>query len=222
MPLNFSLRHAYLESETDSVLPMAPNIYIITPIQHEQECAGRSLATLLISWVAVAMLGAILLRWEHMWIALTVLTLLFLMMCAYAIKLKRQTPGEIVGEDRCYVHSNNSNNDISNSRNIQTVSGSVDNFTEIIQPPAYQQYWINDLPPSYSAAIGTELPIEITRTSLPILDDNYATITSNPPAYCTVIQLDSIGTHTIDGNEQQLVDSVLPPLARNLNSDSKF
>lgn len=77
------------------------------------------------------MLGAILLRWEHMWIALTVLTLLFLMMCAYAIKLKRQTPGEIVGEDRCYVHSNNSNNDISNSRNIQTVSGSVDNFTEV-------------------------------------------------------------------------------------------
>ncbi|CAD6233820.1 GSCOCG00007317001-RA-CDS [Cotesia congregata] len=193
MPLNFSLRHAYLEAETDiRSLPMASNIYIITPIQHEQKCAGRSLATLLVSWVAVTMLGAILLRWKHMWIALTVLTLLFLMMCAYAIKMKRQVRPD-QRDEQCIIQENINGAAVDNpeirTRQIQTVSGSVDDFTEIIQPPAYQTFWINDLPPSYSAVIGEQVPPVGPRLALP--NDTYATITSNPPPYCAVLRLET-------------------------------
>ncbi|KAG8033851.1 hypothetical protein G9C98_008332 [Cotesia typhae] len=163
---------------------------INTYAYREHECAGRSLATLLVSWVAVAMLGAILLRWEHMWIALTVLTLLFLMMCAYTIKMKRQVrPDE--RDERCFIEENINDAGVDNpeirARQIQTVSGSVDDFTEIIQPPAYQTYWINDLPPSYSVAVGE--PSTGQRLAVP--SDTYVTITSNPPPYCAVLRLET-------------------------------
>lgn len=56
------------------------------------------------------------------------------MMCAYAIKMKRQVrPDE--RDERCFIQENINGAGVDNpeirARQIQTVSGSVDDFTEV-------------------------------------------------------------------------------------------
>lgn len=71
---------------------------IIQPVQ-DADCSGRTLATLLVAWVATAMVASILLRWEYMWIVLAVLTLLFLLVCGYTAYYVKKAHARLLLEE---------------------------------------------------------------------------------------------------------------------------
>ncbi|XP_034937718.1 uncharacterized protein [Chelonus insularis] len=166
----------------------------VNTYDHRQsECSGRSLATLLIAWVSAALVASVLLRWKYMWIALAVLTLLFLIACGYAASThRRNTERSTSREETRIIDGRN--------RNIPTVSGGVDNNTDIIAPPAYQTYWINDLPPSYTVVIGTQPP---TGAYPMHVEELFTPRPSNPPPYSVATQHDhtqsSSDTHQLPG-----------------------
>lgn len=161
----------------------------ITPFEHRDvDCSGRSLATLLVAWVGAAMMASVLLRWKYMWIALTILTLLFLFACGYAACNARKAHARVMLNEEARVLDRRRRD-----RNIQSVSGSVANGAEITEPPAYQSYWITDLPPPYAVVIGAEPPPAFPRSSE---SEPITPRLSNPPPYSVAIQSETNAAQT--------------------------
>ncbi|XP_043467128.1 diacylglycerol kinase A-like isoform X2 [Leptopilina heterotoma] len=150
----------------------------------DTDCTSRSLATLLVAWVGAAMVASVLLRWKYMWIALAILTLLFLIACGYAACNARSAHQRIACRSNRPIVRRRS------IENVQTVSRIVDG-NYVVDPPAYQTFWITDLPPSYSAVIRAQPP-NYHLTSV----DEFAIgpRLSNPPPYTMVIQSDVLNT----------------------------
>jgi len=91
---------------------------IIQPVQ-DADCSGRTLATLLVAWVAMAMIASILLRWEYMWIVLAILTMLFLLVCGYtAYYVKRAHARMLIEEQRAAIRTVSSMMERSNCREV--------------------------------------------------------------------------------------------------------
>lgn len=143
----------------------------------ETECSGRSLATLLVAWVSAAMVASVLLRWKYMWIALAVLTLLFLIACGYAaFTTRRNLQRDILTEEAYFDHRR---------REISTVSGDLAPCGDRVEPPAYQNYWITDLPPPYAVVIGAEpTPPTAGEERVQAVGPRL----SNPPPYSVAVQ----------------------------------
>ncbi|KAM0725952.1 hypothetical protein ACS0PU_008033 [Formica fusca] len=132
----------------------------------DADCSGRTLATLLIAWVTIAMVASILLEWEYMWIVLMVLTLLFLFICGYtAYNVKKTNARMLIEQQRRAA--------------IRTVSSiTAANRREM---ELYRTHLHVDLPPSYTSVVTTQTT---TSTSPRVSDeDKY----ENPPPYSIVI-----------------------------------
>lgn len=69
-------------------------------IIQDTDCSGRMLATVLVAWVTTAMIASILLQWEHMWIVLVILTLLFFLICVYTVYTVKKTHARILIEQQ--------------------------------------------------------------------------------------------------------------------------
>ncbi|XP_011303785.1 uncharacterized protein [Fopius arisanus] len=145
----------------------------------ETECSGRSLATMLVAWVSAAMVASVLLHWKYMWIALAVLTLLFLIACGYAAFTTRRNIQRDIQSNEAYMDQR--------SREINSVSGDLAPCDDRSEPPAYQNYWITDLPPPYAVVIGVEQapPSSLERAQSP------PPRLSNPPPYSVAVQQDN-------------------------------
>ncbi|XP_015592227.1 probable serine/threonine-protein kinase clkA isoform X2 [Cephus cinctus] len=190
MPLSYCVRHTYLETNRRMIRAGTHGSIMTNPTrQYENEtdsdCSGRSLATLVIAWVGAAMIASILLRWTYMWIALTVLTLLFLVACGYATCNARRAHLRAMMEEEEWQAGRQRRRE----RRLETVSGGVDNYPEVINPPAYENYWITDLPPAYTVVVGEH---GSEHANLPPLPDEGPAISnrrnSNPPPYSVAIQ----------------------------------
>ncbi|XP_012535913.2 uncharacterized protein LOC105836431, partial [Monomorium pharaonis] len=145
------------------------NISIMRIIQ-DADCSGRMLATVLVAWVSTAMIASILLQWEHMWIVLVILTLLFFLVCGYTVYTVKRTHARILFEQQRAAIRTIS--DITANRG-QTGS-SV--FTVRLPP---------DLPPSYASVVtvqGTTGPNRTSETVVPGQDKF-----EDPPPYSIVI-----------------------------------
>ncbi|XP_015116257.1 uncharacterized protein LOC107040625 isoform X2 [Diachasma alloeum] len=159
----------------------------VSPFDYrESECSGRSLATLLVAWVSAAMVASVLLRWKYMWIALAVLTLLFLIACGYAaFTTRRNLQRDILTDDPYFDQRR---------REINTVSGDLASCGERVEPPAYHNYWITDLPPPYAVVIGAEPP----PTPVEERVQSQGPRLSNPPPYSVAVQQDHATTPPVD------------------------
>ncbi|XP_043283580.1 uncharacterized protein [Venturia canescens] len=162
----------------------------ISPFEYRDvDCSSRSLATLMVAWVGAAMVASILLRWKYMWIALTILTLLFLFACGYAACNARRAHERAMANEENRIFEQNRRH-----RDIQSVSGSVDECREATEPPAYQSYWITDLPPPYAVVIGAEVPPPPPPPPMPRSSNPEPPSPTNtkPPPYSVAIQTDPI------------------------------
>ncbi|XP_051167455.1 GATA zinc finger domain-containing protein 4-like isoform X2 [Leptopilina boulardi] len=156
--------------------------------QQDTDCTSRSLATLLVAWVGAAMVASVLLRWKYMWIALAILTLLFLIACGYAACNARRTQHRIVCRSNRPVVRRHS------VEHVETVSRIVDG-NYVVDPPAYQTFWITDLPPSYSAVIRGQPSNSLPNYHLTSVDEfAIGPRLSNPPPYTMAIQSDTLNT----------------------------
>ncbi|XP_066586268.1 uncharacterized protein [Prorops nasuta] len=176
----------------------------------DTDCSGRALATLLVAWVGTAIVASILLRWKYMWIALAVLTLLFLLACGYTAchskainENARAINGTITDEEseirrRRHMRRGRARSG-GREAQITTVSSRVDNCFEN-EPPGYQAFWITDLPPSYASVIGSGssilLPVHTSSldsasassSSYPYLCSIDSTASPPPPPYAIAIE----------------------------------
>lgn len=134
------------------------------------------------------MVASVLLRWKYMWIALAVLTLLFLIACGYAACSARRSQERIVcrsGERHIVRRSHSFDH-------IHTVSRIVDN-NFIVEPPSYQTFWVTDLPPAYSTLVSSQPPTSLQNYHLTLVDElSISPRFSNPPPYSAAIQSDNL------------------------------
>ncbi|XP_046739939.1 uncharacterized protein LOC124407651 isoform X1 [Diprion similis] len=185
----YIIQHTYLRAE--AAMPRRRPVPMMNSRleddMREADCSGRALATLVVAWVGAALVASVLLKWTHMWVALAVLTLLFLAACGYAACDARRT------HERALAREEQRQLERRRRREQQLESvagGGIDNYPEIINPPEYQTYWVSDLPPSYNMAVNTTGSVG-GATSGPEVDTE-APITaprlSNPPPYAVAIQ----------------------------------
>ncbi|XP_011334334.1 uncharacterized protein LOC105277585 isoform X2 [Ooceraea biroi] len=141
----------------------------------DADCSGRTLATLLVAWVATAMVASILLRWEYMWIVLAILTMLFLFVCGYtAYYVKRAHARMLIEEQR---------------RAIRTISGIAErNNRREMERSAYATQLTVDLPPSYASVMSAQPTSTPPPASLQI-DRSGEDKFEEPPPYSTVINI---------------------------------
>ncbi|XP_012283513.1 uncharacterized protein LOC105701381 isoform X2 [Orussus abietinus] len=156
----------------------------INPFEYRgSDCSGRSLVTLVVAWIGAAMVASVLLGWKYVWIAMTVLTMLFLIACGYAactakkVQANALSRAEMERRRRQVV-------------DIETISGEVDGHVQIIRPPEYQTYWITDLPPPYSTIMGVSPAVGFPHQQPPeeanVGSDERRI--SNPPPYSVAVQ----------------------------------
>ncbi|XP_046472015.1 uncharacterized protein [Neodiprion pinetum] len=157
----------------------------------EADCSGRALATLVVAWVGAALVASVLLKWTHMWVALAVLTLLFLAACGYAACDARRTHERALAREEQRQLERRRRRE----QQLESVGGGIDNYPEIINPPEYQTYWVSDLPPSYNMAVNTTGSVGGATTG-PEVDTEAQSITaprlSNPPPYAVAIQAEPL------------------------------
>ncbi|XP_033215681.1 uncharacterized protein LOC117172052 isoform X2 [Belonocnema kinseyi] len=183
---------------------------VSTYTYQDADCTNRSLATLLVAWLGAAMVASVLLRWKYMWIALAILTLLFLIACGYAACSARRSHERIVYEngDRHIVRRRRHS-----LEHVQTVSRVVDN-NYIVEPPSYQTFWVQDLPPTYSAVVRTQVPASIPDYRLTSADDPpIGPRLSNPPSYSI-----AIGSNHPTAQIGQPANRTLEPNVQNFQS----
>ncbi|XP_032688927.1 uncharacterized protein LOC116852549 isoform X2 [Odontomachus brunneus] len=165
-------------------------VYLLGCIQ-DTDCSGRTLATVMVAWIAVLIVTSILLKWEYTWIVVTILTLLFLLICVWmAYHIKR-------AQQRTWFEEYQRRTDYENERrerNIWTISGiTVDNCGE------RESQRIVDPPPSYSSVIPTvQSTSESSRPSLTIGNLPNDSKCEDPPPYSSVI----CSTDTRDRNAE--------------------
>ncbi|KAF7995024.1 hypothetical protein HCN44_004496 [Aphidius gifuensis] len=161
---------------------------IISPLEYREDCSGRSMATLLVAWLSAAMVASILLRWKYMWIALAILTILFLAACGLAAYSSRKSARDEEEEEEA-----NRQQRLSDDRmNIQSISGDMSqNYPYNVEPPGYQTYWITELPPPYTVVVESDAPplissqLNSSANQEPSMDPP---LTGQPPPYSVAIQ----------------------------------
>lgn len=84
------------------------------------DCSGRTLATLLVAWVATLMVTSILLQWQYTWIVITTMTLMFLLVCACMAYNIKKTQVRTWFEDYQRTESERERRE---RRHIWTISG---------------------------------------------------------------------------------------------------
>ncbi|KAH0954226.1 hypothetical protein HN011_001749 [Eciton burchellii] len=141
----------------------------------DADCSGRTLATLLVAWVAMAMVASILLRWEYMWIVLAILTMLFLLVCGYtAYYVKRAHARMLLEEQRAAIRTVSSITERSNCREMER--------------SAYAAQLNADLPPSYASVVSMQ---SSSTSSLARIDRSVEDKFEEPPSYSTVININT-------------------------------
>ncbi|XP_012057482.1 PREDICTED: uncharacterized protein LOC105620601 [Atta cephalotes] len=137
----------------------------------DADCSGRMLATILVAWVTTAMIASILLQWEHMWVVLVILTLLFFLVCGYTVYTVKRTHARILIEQQRAA--------------IRTISDITTNRRQA-ESSAYAVHSSPDLPPSYASVMtvqGTSRSTQMLTTINPSSEDKF----ENPPPYSIVI-----------------------------------
>ncbi|XP_011876427.1 PREDICTED: uncharacterized protein LOC105566766 [Vollenhovia emeryi] len=137
-------------------------------IIQDADCSGRMLATILVAWVTTAMIASILLQWEHMWIVLVILTLLFFLVCGYTVYTVKRTHARILLEQQRAA--------------IRTISDITANRRQT-GPLTFAIRSTPDLPPSYASVMtvqGTSAPPRVPAESH---EDKF----EDPPPYSIVI-----------------------------------
>lgn len=154
------------------------------------------LATILVAWVTTAMIASILLQWDHMWIVLVVLTVLFFLVCGYTVYTVKRTHARILIEQQRVAIRTIS--DITANRR-QTGSSTI----AVHSTP--------DLPPSYASVVAVQGPSMSTQTSVTIgpPEDKF----ENPPPY-------SIAIASINAQEQNVEISREQPPASTEKDDA--
>ncbi|XP_014482294.1 PREDICTED: uncharacterized protein LOC106748364 isoform X2 [Dinoponera quadriceps] len=171
------------------------------------DCSGRTLATLLVAWVATLMVTSILLQWDYMWIVLTILTIMFLLLCAcmaynikkahmrtWATEHRRREAGD--GERRA-------------RRPVWTISGMTDEDRR-----ERESRQVTDLPPSYSSVVLSVCSTQPTsdsvqRVSLTIGDPPDGPKFEEPPPYSSVFSCtDAHDRNAEAANEPNTTSSV--------------
>ncbi|XP_071566833.1 uncharacterized protein [Temnothorax nylanderi] len=139
----------------------------------DADCSGRMLATILVAWVTTAMIASILLQWEHMWIVLVILTLLFFFVCGYTVYTVKRTQARILIEQRRAA--------------IRTISDITANRGQA-GPLAFTMRSAPDLPPSYASVVtvqGTSgTPGQTSGTVDPPGENKFL---EDPPPYAIVV-----------------------------------
>ncbi|KAL0134681.1 hypothetical protein PUN28_001459 [Cardiocondyla obscurior] len=136
----------------------------------DADCSGRMLATILVAWVTTAMIASILLQWEHMWIVLVILTLLFFLVCGYTVYTVKRTHARILLEQQRAA--------------IRTISGIANSRRQ--EPLAFAVRSPPDLPPSYASVVtvpGSSAPVRASETGGSSGDNKF----EDPPPYSIVI-----------------------------------
>ncbi|KAL6263837.1 hypothetical protein P5V15_003919 [Pogonomyrmex californicus] len=108
----------------------------------DADCSGRMLATILIAWVTTAMIASILLQWEHMWVVLVVLTVLFFLVCGYTVYTVKRAHARVLFEQQ--------------RATIRTISDITTANHRQAESSAYVTRLNADLPPSYTSVISVQ------------------------------------------------------------------
>lgn len=108
-------------------------------IIQDADCSGRMLATILVAWVTTAMIASILLQWEHMWIVLVILTLLFFLVCAYTVYTVKRTHARILIEQQRAA--------------IRTISDITASRRQVLFSPIYRSPTVQRISLSYTEKI---------------------------------------------------------------------
>ncbi|XP_018401062.1 PREDICTED: uncharacterized protein LOC108778388 [Cyphomyrmex costatus] len=159
----------------------------------DADCSGRMLATILVAWVTTAMIASILLQWEHMWVVLVILTLLFFLVCGYTVYTVKRTHARILIEQQRAA--------------IRTISDITANRRQA-GSSTYAVHSSPDLPPSYASVMtvqGTSRPTQMSTTINPSNEDKF----ENPPPYSIVIaSINAAQEQNVEMSRERHVPSV--------------
>ncbi|XP_011166192.1 uncharacterized protein LOC105200370 [Solenopsis invicta] len=164
----------------------------------DADCSGRMLATVLVAWVTTAMIASILLQWEHMWIVLVILTLLFFMVCGYTVYTVKRTHARIIIEQQRAA--------------IRTISDITANRRQQAGSSPYMVHLTPDLPPSYASVVTVqEASTRASNTDDSLGQDKF----EDPPPYSIVIA----STNVQEQNTEISAEEHVPPPAASTRKD---
>lgn len=150
------------------------------------------LATVLVAWVTTAMIASILLQWEHMWIVLVILTLLFFLVCGYTVYSVKRTHARILIEQQRAAIRTISDITANRRQPLQTVSSA---FTV--------RSTRSDLPPSYASVMSIQGTSTSPRTIDPPGEDKFEDL----PPYSVVIASINAQEQNVEASREWHVSS---------------
>ncbi|XP_025158976.1 uncharacterized protein LOC105185856 [Harpegnathos saltator] len=152
----------------------------------DADCSGRTLATLLVAWVATLMVTSILLQWEYMWIVLTFLTILFLLICAcMAYNIKKTHMRTWLNEHQRATSETERERE-RERRPVWTISNGL--TTDDCREAESRR--IVDLPPSYSSVVFSMQPTSGSlRPSLITGNSPADAKAEDPPPYSSMMAI---------------------------------